>query len=257
MAGEKRHRNIPADTVLTYKAGEHIIKAGDYGVSIYRIRKGKVLIYLESKAGDISIAELDAGEIFGEMAFLRGSVSMRNASAKALEFTELDVWHPLSLREEYDRMPYILKFILNQSFHRLLKINDYIVKLEEQIEKNRCPIPYFTDQSRRKYFRQPVDLDCSFQPITKRKKKRNWAKVEDLSKGGARLNVNRMDLVGIDLSAGDQFNLEIFLNPERRIAAMAEMAFHKFISSQNRCIMGMAFKEMERDHRDALLFYLR
>ena len=257
MATHKQHLNIPPDTVLTYETGEHIIKEGDYGISIYRIRKGKVLIYLGSKAGDISIAELDAGEIFGEMAFLRGSVSRRNASAKALAPTELDVWHPLSLKDEYDRMPYILKFILNQSFHRLLKINDHIVELEEQIEKCKCPIPYFTDQSRRKHFRQPVDLDCSFQPVKEMKKKRNWAKVEDISRGGARLNVNRMSLLGLDLTPGDHFRLDIFLNPERRIATTAEMAFHKFIRPQNRCIMGMSFKEMDRDHREALLFFLR
>jgi CRP-like cAMP-binding protein len=62
--------NMPPIVRLKYKRGELIIKEGDYGISIYKIIKGKVRIFNESGGSEVPLATLGRGEIIGEMTFL-------------------------------------------------------------------------------------------------------------------------------------------------------------------------------------------
>ncbi len=84
-------------TVLRYKKGEQIIKQGDYGISIYIILNGNVEVSRESEGGDVVLATLGPGDIIGEMIFLNKGVEVRSASARALQDSELEVWHPKNL----------------------------------------------------------------------------------------------------------------------------------------------------------------
>ena len=62
---------------LRYRQGDLIIKEGDYGISIYRIIKGRVSILEESSGDEILLATLGPGELFGEIAILNRSGQVR------------------------------------------------------------------------------------------------------------------------------------------------------------------------------------
>ncbi|MDQ1333882.1 MAG: antitoxin HigA [Thermodesulfobacteriota bacterium] len=59
------------------------------------------MIFSESGDKEITLSILGPGKIFGEIAFLNKAGETRSASARALEETELEVWHPSMLSGEY------------------------------------------------------------------------------------------------------------------------------------------------------------
>ena len=130
-----KHENVFPVITLKYRKGDLIIKEGDYGVSIYKIIKGKVSIYKESGDKEIALATLGPGEIFGEIAFLNRAGEIRSASGRAIENAVLEVWHPSMLSKEYKEMPPILKYVADQISARLIRMNKLVVQLTTQEQK--------------------------------------------------------------------------------------------------------------------------
>ena len=124
-------------TVLRYKKGEQIIKQGDYGISIYIILNGNVEVSRESEGGDVVLATLGPGDIIGEMIFLNKGVEVRSASARALQDSELEVWHPDDLGKKYEEIAPVLKAMINQVLKRLLRMNKLRDKLVPKIQGQR------------------------------------------------------------------------------------------------------------------------
>ncbi len=72
----------------TFDRGENIFREGDAGDTCYVVRTGSVSIRREHLDGRaLALAELRAGEIFGELAMF--GKEMRSATAEALEPTQL------------------------------------------------------------------------------------------------------------------------------------------------------------------------
>jgi CRP-like cAMP-binding protein len=67
----------------TYGKSEVIFKEGSFGSEMYVVRSGKVRIYRASAEGEIEVAIVKPGELFGEMALVDNAP--RSASACALE----------------------------------------------------------------------------------------------------------------------------------------------------------------------------
>jgi CRP-like cAMP-binding protein len=61
---------LPPVKLLRYKKGDLIVKQGDYGISIYKVIKGKVQIFDESGGKETDLVALDPGGIIGDMNFL-------------------------------------------------------------------------------------------------------------------------------------------------------------------------------------------
>lgn len=80
-----------------FLAGEVIFDAGEDGQAIYVVVSGRVAV-ISDGAGDRPLAELAAGEFFGEMGLLDGAP--RSAQIRALEPTTLVVLP----RTEFDRL---------------------------------------------------------------------------------------------------------------------------------------------------------
>jgi CRP-like cAMP-binding protein len=84
-------RHDKADTdVLSRKVlppGQVIFRAEDPGLSAYLIRRGTVEIYKQDGGEDITIAQLGAGEMFGEMALF--NAGRRSTFARAGTACEL------------------------------------------------------------------------------------------------------------------------------------------------------------------------
>jgi membrane protein len=65
----------------TYAEGEQLFTAGEAGTEAYCVQRGKVGIYMPQAGGELRLATVETGEIFGEMALLKGEA--RSASARA------------------------------------------------------------------------------------------------------------------------------------------------------------------------------
>jgi CRP-like cAMP-binding protein len=111
---------------LRYKKGEQILKQNDFGISIYKILSGKVLIFRECEDVEVPIATLGKGSIIGEMIFFFRATEVRSASARALEESELEVTHPMELVKEYEASAPILKLMAQQTLNRLTRMNRFI-----------------------------------------------------------------------------------------------------------------------------------
>jgi CRP-like cAMP-binding protein len=78
MAGNRLHYLTPNDWVLiqgkaarrTFKLGEEIIRQGDWGNSIYIIRRGEPSVELAGTGSRAIVASLGEEDICGEIAFL-------------------------------------------------------------------------------------------------------------------------------------------------------------------------------------------
>lgn len=134
---DKAPRSLPEDRRLTYLPGDLIIKEGDYGISVYRIREGRVKVFKEYSSGTRDLAELSEGEIFGEMAFIDGGTSPRTTSVKAEREVRVEVWHPLSLKEEYRAASRIIRILAGQMVRRLARIDAVYdrLRLESEAKK--------------------------------------------------------------------------------------------------------------------------
>ena len=123
---------IPPVKRLHYKKGDLIVKQGDYGISIYKVIKGKVRIFNESGDKEIDIDTLGPGSVIGEMSFLDKALEARFFSVRALEESELEAWHPAGLANEYEQMPYIIRYIAKQTLKRLIRMNNLTAQLAAQ-----------------------------------------------------------------------------------------------------------------------------
>ncbi|MEE9186999.1 MAG: cyclic nucleotide-binding domain-containing protein, partial [Bacteroidota bacterium] len=95
---------VPFVESIHYKKGKRIFEQGDKGDALYLMRSGQINITVRSKsqvldeAAETSVATLDPGDSFGEMALLTGEV--RSASAIAL--TDVDLWR--ITKENFDHL---------------------------------------------------------------------------------------------------------------------------------------------------------
>jgi CRP/FNR family transcriptional regulator, cyclic AMP receptor protein len=91
-----------------YKKGEKVFNSGDIGTSVVLIRHGGI----EIKAGEKLLAELSAGDFFGEVALIIDEP--RTADAIATEESELIFFLRSDLEEWIQRSPSDgAKFMLN------------------------------------------------------------------------------------------------------------------------------------------------
>ena len=69
--------------LVTYPDGEPIFRQGEAGEEMYIIQDGRVEIVLETEDGDVhSLATLERGDFFGEMAVLEGAPRTATARSK-------------------------------------------------------------------------------------------------------------------------------------------------------------------------------
>ncbi len=81
-----------------YPRGELVFSEGDVGDSLYIIEMGEVKLATETAAGESTVAWLEAGEFFGEMALLTG----KTRSVKARAMTDTNLW--VLYKNDYDEL---------------------------------------------------------------------------------------------------------------------------------------------------------
>jgi hypothetical protein len=76
------------DYIVKLRAGDLVFKEGDPGTEMYIVQSGRVEVFNEtSPRGEVSLAVMEKGDFFGEMALLDGAP--HGASARAVDDVEL------------------------------------------------------------------------------------------------------------------------------------------------------------------------
>lgn len=249
---------IPPVIRLNYKKGELIIKQGDYGVSIYKIITGKVKIYNEGGDREIPLATLGRAEIVGEMTFLNKGTEPRSASVRALEDSELEVWHPSTLIKEYEQMPPVIKYIVNQVLKRLVRMNQLVgkfsAKKEQVIDKGEKKEP---GASQRVYYRKDLDQECVYRPVDSPPKVRLGGRIKDISLQGVGLEVRSKNAINFSHEIGNRFYISMVLPSGKKLAFKTKIASVRSDLTPGRLFLGMQLTDISGEHSKTLGFFLR
>lgn len=113
-----------------FAAREIIFREGDMSDFAYVIRQGAVEILKQGDNGEIKLAEIGEGEIFGEMG-LFDPKSPRSATARAKSDMLVDLISEDELHGMIDQCPPRLIPIINSVFERLRQTNQRIISKEQ------------------------------------------------------------------------------------------------------------------------------
>ena len=242
---------------LSYRKGDLIIKEGDYGISIYKIIEGKAVIFKESEDKEISLATLGPGDIIGEVAFLNRGKETRSASARALEDSVLEVWHPSTLSKEYDQMPPMIKHTADQILSRLLRMNRLIVQLATREQQKRKAIEKSDPlASQRRYYRKEVDLDCHYRPVGLSSKVRLDGRIRDIALGGIGMEIMVKNTTSVSHMQGDSFVVNTVLPNNKNLELEVKIETVTKSESYGRLLLGMSITEMSAGTKKVLGFFL-
>ncbi len=238
--------------ILRYQKGEQILKQGDYGVSIYTILSGKVQVFRKSKDVEVPLATLATGEVVGEVAFLSTDDEVRSASVKALEDTELEVWHPRELRAKYNQTPQVIKTIIDQSLNRLRRMNRYMDKLAvaSADEKTQNPARDFDAwKSKREFYRKDVDVPCRYSPAPRPKRFLSLkGNIKDLSMGGMSLEAALKNGDVTPHAVGESFHIDSVLPNGKELSVTGRII--SVNKDRAKIRMGLRFEELA-DYQEA------
>lgn len=115
---------------LAYSEGDVVFREGDAGDSMYVIQLGKVRISKNTASGEVALADLGQGEIFGEMALF--DKMPRSATATALEDSRILSVDRKKFFTSVGRDPTLAFKILQSMSERTRKINDEFTKLKRK-----------------------------------------------------------------------------------------------------------------------------
>ena len=247
---------LPPVKLLRYKKGDLIVKQGDYGISIYKVIKGKVQIFDESGGKETDLVTLDPGGIIGDMNFLDRALEARFASARAIEDSELEAWHPARLANEYEQMPYIIKYIANQALKRLIRMNKITAHLTAERQKEINAKQDEPVSARRYFYRKEVILDCFYWPVDKTSKVRLEGRIKDISMSGMGLEVRAKNTKKFSHRSGHRLHIETVLPNGTKIDFTAKIVSEIENRIPGKLFFGMTFDELSDAARKGLGFFL-
>ncbi len=242
---------------LSYRKGDLIIKEGDYGVSIYKIIAGKVGIYREAEGQEILLATLETGDITGERTFLNRASETRSASVRALEDTVVEVWHTARLSSEYNEMPLIIKYIIDQVLARSVRMNNLIVQLITQQQKEKTAREKADPlASERRFYRKKVDFPCRYRPVGAASKFSFGGSIKDLSFNGLAMVVMRRDGVDVSHVKGGVFVINAVLPNKHILELEAEVVTVQKSDIPEEHVLSMYITKISGGSRKSLGFFL-
>jgi CRP/FNR family cyclic AMP-dependent transcriptional regulator len=245
---------VPPIVRLLYSKGEQIIKEGDYGSSIYKILSGRVRIFKCFGKDTTTLAILDRGDIFGEMTFFNLGLEPRSASAIAMEDVVLEVWHPARLTDEYNNMQPILRYIIQQSLKRLVRMNKIVDELSSKKEVQTELDPRVTQ---RQYFRKKWDQECTYCPLGQSNKLRLTGMIRDVSLNGVGIEVPYENTEELRHEPGDQLVLNIQFTSGKGISLDSRIKSVRRSITLGYLFLGLEFKNVSKEAiREISMFML-
>jgi CRP-like cAMP-binding protein len=249
---------IPTTYCLRYKKGDQIFKQNDFGISIYKIVSGKVLIFRECDEVEVPIAILGKGSIMGEMIFFLKATEVRSASAKALEDSEIEVTHPMALLKEYEVSAPILKLMARQVLNRLTRMNRFIDRLvvneQEKPENLRSSLSLW--KSNRRFYRKRVKLTCKYTSKTRitRYDPALEGTITNMSMTGLGLEIDPRNEKVIPHEIGEVFQVETILPNAKELKLFCTLV--RSSKGRGYISLGMTYVELSDDDRKILGFFL-
>jgi CRP/FNR family cyclic AMP-dependent transcriptional regulator len=126
---EERELNAVAQVAVPrhWDRGEIIFRAGDRGDTCYLVRSGAVILTREHPDGrTVALAELRAGELFGELAMFRGET--RSATAEAAEATTAIALLARDMQRLVRRHPELALKLLASLAERVSRTNERLLQ---------------------------------------------------------------------------------------------------------------------------------
>lgn len=117
-----------AELGRVYSDGEIIFKEGEKGENMFVIQSGQVRITKKTNSGDMTIATLDKGEIFGEMSLF--DKLPRSANATAVKETRVLKIDKSKFFSTVSRDPSLVFKILETTSMRIRRLDDELAKLK-------------------------------------------------------------------------------------------------------------------------------
>lgn len=111
--------------------GSVIVRQGEKGLCAFLIQSGKVRIFAEHNGVRTDLADLGAGEIFGEMALVNDTA--RSASVEALEDTNLIVITRDVLNSKLAKSDPTVRALVPMLIKRIVQTNDDRMKKADNI----------------------------------------------------------------------------------------------------------------------------
>ena len=242
---------------LKYKKGDLIIKQGDYGISMYKILSGKIQILAESEDLEIPLVTLMQGDVIGEMIFLDKTFERRTASARALEDSELELWHPDMITREYEKMPPILKLIADQTLARLNRMNKLVPQLigksrktDIQSEQN---VP---SDVQRRFYRKEVALPASGKAVEARVRGRFEGEIKDVSFTGVGVEIRPKSVLRCPYEENEVFKIHTTLPNGKKIDFTAKIISVSKGVAPGTFFLGMSITHINEQSKKDLGFFL-
>lgn len=111
-----------------FRKGEIIFQMGEYGEYAYRILEGEVEILISDDEQEVTLAQLGAGEVFGEMGMI--GRSPRSATARAMSALKVEVMSEEEFNQRLLKNTDALIPYLSSIFNRTRSLNHQIQELQ-------------------------------------------------------------------------------------------------------------------------------
>ena len=116
LTGDELTRLVATSERRIFAPGETVIKAGDKGSSMFVINRGRVRVQISDNGKPRTVATLNVGDFFGEMALFTGEP--RTANVVAAEETEvLEIGHR-SMKQIFETNPDLVEALSNEIAER-------------------------------------------------------------------------------------------------------------------------------------------
>lgn len=114
-----------------YNAGQTVMFQGEIGQNFYVIKRGKVQVTAKSGKDKVELAELKAGDFFGEMSLLEEAAASATVKVVDAETEILTISHDVFQQMLKDNPP--LELMLRQ------RINERRLRREQALKKDAPP----------------------------------------------------------------------------------------------------------------------
>ena len=127
MSGERTPSYRSLEVLLS--AGETLIHEGDLGDTAYCIVEGEVRVWKRGESGEVELARLGKGSIFGEMSIV--DEKPRSASITAVTDTRLKELQRSQFLDSFQQDPEFAISLLRVLFERLRETGAKLTKLQQ------------------------------------------------------------------------------------------------------------------------------
>jgi small-conductance mechanosensitive channel len=116
LTGDELTRLVSSSELRIFAPGETVIKAGDKGSSMFVVNRGRVRVQISDNGKPRTVATLNEGDFFGEMALFTGEP--RTANVVAAEETEvLEIGHH-SMKQLFETNPDLVEALSTEIAER-------------------------------------------------------------------------------------------------------------------------------------------